>query len=345
MVMTRIRLGLMAYINTLPVDWGLIQGDFAELVTIRRGTPTTLNRLLAEGELDVSPVSSVAAAEHAADWLVFDHLCIGSRGAVGSVILHSDVPVEELGGRSITVTAQSATAAKLLEVLLTRHWRVKAKLILDDGEVEATPNKGLAIGREKSSPALHAKGFLSFPLDRSHRQRARSNGNRIEVLGESCGEALFTKKASPQHYSLPRLLIGDPALKTAQSNPSGFIYDLGQAWRDYSGYGFVFGLWCVRREFAEKHPRETNLLYDLLRASRGRGLEEKAKVVAEAARVTGLSESRIISYFNKLDYDLDAELWKGLSHFLHLSGYDPDMLQCFGGTEQWTERLGASGGS
>jgi predicted solute-binding protein len=87
------------------------------------------------------------------------------------------------------------------------------------------------------------------------------------------------------------------------------------------------------------------LLYDLLRASRGRGLEEKAKVVAEAARVTGLSESRIISYFNKLDYDLDAELWKGLSHFLHLSGYDPDMLQCFGGTEQWTERLGASGGS
>jgi chorismate dehydratase len=300
--MTPIRLGRMAYINTLPVDWGLANGALGSLATIQRGTPTTLNRLLAEGQLDASPVSSVAAVEHAADWLAFDHLCIACRGAVGSVILHSDVPVEELGGLSITVTAQSATAVRLLQILLARYWKVQAQLISDIRDAKAVSNAQPTISYKKIPAQL------------------------------------------PPSRSISRLLIGDPALKTAQSNPSGFIYDLGQAWWDYMGRGFVFGLWCVRRAFAEQHPRETHLLYDLLRASRARGLAENARVVAEAAKATGLAESKIKSYFNKLVYDLDDELWDGLSHFLGLLGYDPGLLQRFGEADKWTERLGVSGG-
>lgn len=259
--MTLGRLGRMAYINTLPVDWGLVNGALRRSVSVYRGAPTTLNRLLAEGSVDVSPVSSVAAAEHAAEWLVFDNLCIGSRGEVGSVILDSRVPIEELEGRSIAVTTDSATAAQLLRILLARHWKIKAKLIEKDPKATA------------------------------------------------------------------RLLIGDPALKAAQSGPSGFIYDLGQCWREYTGRDFVFGLWCVRRAFAEEHPRETQDLYRLLRTSRGRGLAESSQVVAEAARVTGLTETQIESYFDKLVFDLDDELWSGLEHFLALLGYDPGLLQ------------------
>ncbi|MBI4961884.1 MAG: menaquinone biosynthesis protein [Desulfomonile tiedjei] len=276
--MNPIRLGRMAYINTLPVDWGLVNGGFGDLVTLRRGTPTTLNRLLAEGQLDASPVSSVAAAEHAADWLVFDHLCIGCRGDVGSVILQSDVPVEQLGGRSIAVTAESATAVRLLQILLSHHWKVEAKLVTENGR------------------------------------------------------------------TVPRLLIGDPALKTAQSNPAGFVYDLGRAWRDYTGRGFVFGLWCVRRAFVEENPWETRMLYDLLRASRAQGLAENRKVMDEAANVTGLDAQKIESYFAKLVFDLDNELWSGLTHFLALLGHDPGSLRRFGEVGQWTGRLGVSGG-
>jgi len=267
--MTRARLGRMAYINTLPVDWELAKGRFSELVSVHRGTPTILNRLMAEGKLDVSPVSSVAAAEHADDWLVFDHLCIGCRGDVGSVVLHSDVPVEQLNGRCIAVTAASATAAKLLQVLLARHWKVEAPLVSENGK------------------------------------------------------------------TLPRLLIGDPALKVSQSEPEGFLYDLGRAWQDYTGLDFIFGLWCVRRAFAEEHPQETWVLYHLLRTSRSSGRTEAAGVIAEAAGLTGLSEAKIKSYFDKLVYDLDAGLWKGLEHFLRLLGYEECPLQRFGGAEHW----------
>jgi chorismate dehydratase len=259
--MTLGRLGRMAYINTLPVDWGLVNGTLGRSVTVYRGAPTTLNRLLAEGRLDVSPVSSVATAEHAEEWLVFDNLCIGSRGEVGSVILDSSVPIEELEGASIAVTADSATAAQLLRILLARHWKIRAELIKTDSKATA------------------------------------------------------------------RLLIGDPALKTAQSRPSGFIYDLGQCWREYTGRDFVFGLWCVRKAFVEEHPAETRELYRLLQTSRGRGQSESSQVVAEAARVTGLTETQIESYFDKLVFDLDDELWSGLEHFLALLGYGPGLLQ------------------
>jgi chorismate dehydratase len=293
--MIPIRLGRMAYINTLPVDWGLVRGGLGDWVTLHRGTPTTLNRLLADGQLDASPVSSVAAAEHAADWLVLDHLCIGSRGEVGSVVLHSAVPIRELEGRSIAVTAESATAAKLLRVLLERHWKVQAQLIRDN----------------ESSGARFHKGQNQ--------------------------ELLLTRNGSRQFPSLARLLIGDPALKTAQLDPHGLIYDLGKVWQDYTGRGFVFGLWCARREFVENRPEEARMLYHLLRASRALGLVENAKVVAEAATVTGLSESKIKSYFTKLVYDLDEELWEGLNHFLSLLGYDPGLLQRFGEADRYTE--------
>lgn len=258
------RLGRMAYVNTLPVDWGLVSGPLGKLVQMRRGTPTVLNALMAEGQLDVSPVSSVAAARHADEWLVLDDLCIGCRGEVGSVILQSDRPVEQLHGLPVAVTNASATAAKLLEVLLEGHWKVQAQLV------------------SQETPAA------------------------------------------------ARLLIGDSALKTAQSQSSGFIYDLGMEWRKYTGGDFVFGLWCVRREFAQMYPAETRALHQLLQTSYALGRVDAHVVVAEASRITGLHEATIRDYYRKLVHGLDNRLWNGLTRFLGLLGYGTGCLEKFG---------------
>ncbi|MGO9567239.1 MAG: menaquinone biosynthetic enzyme MqnA/MqnD family protein [Desulfomonilaceae bacterium] len=258
------RLGRMAYINTLPVDWGLVHSPLGKSVKVYRGTPTTLNRLLAEGRLDVSAVSSVAAIEHAEEWVVLDHLCIGCRGEVGSVILHSDRPVEQLNGRSIAVTAASATAARLLEVLLARHWKVDADLVAQD----------------RPAPA--------------------------------------------------RLLIGDTALRTAQSGTAGFIYDLGLSWREFTGQNFVFGLWCIRREFVQEYPGETRALYHLLQTSYAMGRAHREGVIAEASHIAGLDRPTLHAYFEKLVYDLDQGLWAGLNTFINLLGYGRDRLRTYG---------------
>lgn len=258
------RLGRMAYINTLPVDWGLVHSPLAKVVKVYRGTPTTLNRLLAEGKLDVSAVSSVAAIEHAEEWMVLDHLCIGCRGEVGSVILQSDRPVEELNGSSIAVTAASATAARLLGVLLAQHWKVEVDLVAQD----------------RLAPA--------------------------------------------------RLLIGDTALRAAQCGSAGFIYDLGLAWKDFTGQDFVFGLWCVRREFVREYPQETRALYHLLQTSYAMGRAHREGVIAEASHITGLNGPTLHTYFQKLVYELDHGLWDGLIGFMNLLGYGRDRLQTYG---------------
>ncbi len=265
------RMGRMAYINTLPVDWGVVNSPLGELVSILRGTPTALNALLACGDLDVSPVSLVAAAEHADEWFVLDHLCIGSRGEVGSVILHTDRPVEELDGRAVAVTTASATAARLLELLLSRHWGVKAELVPGD------------------------------------------NG------------------------AASRLLIGDAALKTAHDPQGGYTYDLGQAWQQFTGKDFVFGLWCIRRSFVELRETDAWAIHDLLQASVALGTREAAKVVAEASRVTGLGEDLIRPYFAKLEYKLDEGLWSGLGTFLDMLGFDSGRLRTFGEGNRWKE--------
>lgn len=258
------KLGRMAYINTLFVDWGLVHSPLRKLVKVYRGTPTTLNRLLAEGKLDASPVSSVAAIEHAEEWVVLDHLCIGCRGEVGSVILHSDRPVEELKGTSIAVTAASATAARLLRVLLAQHWKVEVDLVAQD----------------RLAPA--------------------------------------------------RLLIGDTALKTAQCGSAEFVYDLGLAWKDFTGQNFVFGLWCVRREFVERYPQETRALHNLLQTSYALGRAHRDGVIAEASHITGLDAPTLHAYFDKLAYDLDHGLWEGLNKFMNLLGYERDRLRTYG---------------
>jgi len=127
-----------------------------------------------------------------------------------------------------------------------------------------------------------------------------------------------------------RLLIGDAALKAAQSGGGGFIYDLGRAWKDFSGHDFVFGLWCIRRTYAEARPREALALYHLLQTSRALGRNEGSAVVAEAAKITGLTDTIIAAYFPKLAYDLDDRLWSGLERFLGLLGYQPGRLRMFG---------------
>ena len=256
------KLGRMAYVNTLPVDWGLVKSSLGKLAHIVRGTPTTLNALLANGELDISPVSLVAAAENAEDWLVLDHICIGSRGAVGSVILHSDVPVEELEGHQVSVTSASATASKLVRVLFSHHWKVCVRFVPD------------------------------------------------------------TEPGSA------RLLIGDAALMAAHSK-SGFVYDLGEIWKDYSGKSFVFGVWCPRKEFVRRHPRQTEALYYALAASYALGRSEFPKIIAEAVKVTGLEKRLIEEYFPKLMYQFDTRLWEGSAMFLELIGFRPDCLRTY----------------
>jgi chorismate dehydratase len=87
------------------------------------GVPTTLNRMLMAGELDVAPISSIEYARNADKLRLLPRLCVSTEGAVDSIQLITRKPLEQV--RSVAVTPESATSVVLTRVLL--------------GEVELVP--------------------------------------------------------------------------------------------------------------------------------------------------------------------------------------------------------------
>lgn len=126
-VTEKARLGSIAYINSLPVDLGILCGAVhcgAELV---QDVPARLNEMLLAGELDLSPVSAFWYAAHADRFILLPDLSISSESGVQSVLLFSKRPPNELKGVEIAVTTQGRTTPVLLDILCQKKYGFKPR--------------------------------------------------------------------------------------------------------------------------------------------------------------------------------------------------------------------------
>jgi chorismate dehydratase len=110
-----LRVGRISALNMYPVYHHLELAGGPQFV-FTDGLPTTLNRAVTNGELDVSAMSSIAYARHAEDLELVPGACISAAGAVDSILVFSRVPLRQI--RSVAVTPHSATSVVLLRVLL-----------------------------------------------------------------------------------------------------------------------------------------------------------------------------------------------------------------------------------
>jgi len=99
------------------------------------GIPTHLNRLMAEGKLDVSVVSAVEYARDANRYLVLPDLAISCDGPVRSVMMFSRMPISELSGKRVLVSRSSMTSVALLELLFANVWKVRPEFVPGDAEL------------------------------------------------------------------------------------------------------------------------------------------------------------------------------------------------------------------
>lgn len=123
----RPRVGHIQFLNCLPLYHGLVHSQAVLDLELTKGTPTELNRALLAGELDVSPISSVEYLRHADELLLLPDLVVAADGAVRSITLASQRPVEELDGGTIALTNTSATSVALLDLLLRERWQVEVE--------------------------------------------------------------------------------------------------------------------------------------------------------------------------------------------------------------------------
>jgi len=89
------------------------------------GSPRKLNALLSAGAIDCAPSSSLEYARHADQYLLLPGLCTSGRGEVKSVLLFSQVPWEQLDGKSVLLSEQSDTSNALFQVLSLFRFRIR----------------------------------------------------------------------------------------------------------------------------------------------------------------------------------------------------------------------------
>ena len=126
------KLGHIDYLNCYPFYYHAFEKAPLNGIEIFSDYPSELNRMLTNSELDMSPISSATCANITDDVLVLPEFCLSSIGYVGSVILISKVPIEDLSGKKVGLTTASHTSVVLLKILLKKYYKQEAVYIHAD---------------------------------------------------------------------------------------------------------------------------------------------------------------------------------------------------------------------
>ncbi len=137
----KLRIGRIPYANLFPIFYMLeSECDCSEYEFVE-GVPSALNYMLRIGEVDVSPSSSIEYLRHSDEYAIVENHSISSMGPVGSIILLSGKPIEELNGLSVLTSSQSETSVALLRIIFEKFYKVKCELRTADIYPDLLPSR------------------------------------------------------------------------------------------------------------------------------------------------------------------------------------------------------------
>ncbi len=123
--MEKIRLSVVSYINTLPFIYGLRNSGISEKnISIELDIPSICAQKLLNNQADIGLVP-VAIIPKLKSPKVISDFCIGASGKVQSVLLLSDVPLNQI--KTVLLDFHSRTSVNLVKVLAQKHWKISPK--------------------------------------------------------------------------------------------------------------------------------------------------------------------------------------------------------------------------
>lgn len=166
-----LKIGRIQYANCTPIFHVLVEqwearGGQHELVY---GVPSALNHLLSSGCLDVCPSSSIEYALHADRYAILPNVSISSISEVASVLLLSRGPIEELDGKVILLSSESATSVNLLKILIAQRYGLNCEYrvcSLKMLEAESDAGALLLIGDAALNASCDPNGLHVYDLGR-----------------------------------------------------------------------------------------------------------------------------------------------------------------------------------
>jgi chorismate dehydratase len=122
----RVKVGIVNYLNTLPLRYGLQQMADAGHITLQQDYPSKIAKALMDGDIDLGLVP-VAALLTLPNPYIIGEYCISADGPVASVGLYSQVPLNEI--KKIYLDYQSKSSVRLVQILCNKYWKIEPEFI------------------------------------------------------------------------------------------------------------------------------------------------------------------------------------------------------------------------
>jgi chorismate dehydratase len=158
----KIKVGIVSYLNTRPLIYGLQLPPLSNQIELIEAYPSRLADMLVNDEIDLGLIP-VAAIPKLKDYHIVGDYCIGAEGEVASVCLFSEVPVEKI--EKIFLDYQSRSSVALLKWLIKEYWGIHPELIETNDENYIHEIKGTSAGLVIGDRALRQRMVSTFIYD------------------------------------------------------------------------------------------------------------------------------------------------------------------------------------
>lgn len=145
MMTRKIRVSAISYLNTAPFVYGLQHSDILQNIDIAFDYPSECARKLQQNESDIG-IIPVAALLSLPKYEIISNYCIGAVGAVRTVALFSNSPLEKI--ERIYLDYQSRTSVNLAKILSKNYWKITPEWMPFTPSQDANglePHEGLVI--------------------------------------------------------------------------------------------------------------------------------------------------------------------------------------------------------
>lgn len=160
--MEKIRVGIVNYLNTKPLIYGLDKPPVANLIELVGDYPSRVAELLIKGEVDIGLIP-VAVIPQLPTAHVVGNYCIGTEGEIASVALFSEVPMYEI--KKVYLDYQSRTSVALLKYLMKEYWGINPEIVEAVDEDYRKEIKGTTAGLVIGDRALEQRKISTFIYD------------------------------------------------------------------------------------------------------------------------------------------------------------------------------------
>ncbi len=132
--MSRLKLSIVHYLNSLPLSWGFLRGRQHEVFDLDLSAPSRCADLLAGGMVDIGLIPSIEY-QRIEGLRIIPDLSVASKNRVKSVLLLSKVPVESIN--TLALDNSSRTSICMLKILLKQRFKAKPTLSSQAPNLEA----------------------------------------------------------------------------------------------------------------------------------------------------------------------------------------------------------------